>query len=178
MATKKLPRPDLSEEDRQKRQEEVYRLHCRGLTVRAIGAELGLDVSQVQRALVQAKAAIRKQKGAKHLADLADRMTEGAWAEMADSHRVSERAEAVTEWTDLRIELPCPDWKTIATERANRIKLRDQIAKFNGLDPIKTAELELKRRQADALDRGAKAAEGLLQQWAAWDCGAPDDPDA
>lgn len=185
MATRKHPRPDLSEDDRQERQAEVYRLHCRGLTHRAIAAELGLDPSQVCRALTQAKAAIRKQKGQAHLANLADRLTEGAWEDLAQSWEEGELA-AESLYVDKNGDShTIRDHKAIAMERATRAKIRESIAKFNGLDPHKVAELELKRqelelkkRSAEAQERGVAAAEGLLAAWGAWDCGEPSDPDA
>lgn len=159
MAAKKHPRPDLSEADRQQRQDEVYRLHCRGWTFRAIGAELGLDCSQVNRALQQAKAAIVAQKGAEHLADLADRIAEGAWEDLADSWRVSSLEPVeVTEEDPVtggltKVRILAPDFKALALERSARAKLRDQIAKAYGLDPARAAELELRRQaQQQTLD--------------------------
>lgn len=166
MATSKQPRSDLSEADRQERQEEVYRLHCRGLSVRAIGAEMGLDVSQVHRALVQAKAAVRKQKGEEHLADLADRIAEGCWEDLADSWRVSSLEPVEHEEEDpvtgglTKVRILAPDYKALALERSARAKLRDQIAKAYGLDPARAAELELRRQaQQQTLDLEKQKAE-------------------
>lgn len=190
MAAKKQPRPDLSEDVRQERQAEVYRLHCRGLTHRAIAAEMSLDCAQVQRALNAARAVIRRRKGEQALVDLAARLTDGAWEDLADSWRVAERAEAETVWLDpkdedaTRVEVPAPDWKTVNFERANRVKLRELIIRANGLDPNKVAELELKRqelelkkRQAAAQERFAAAGEDLLRRWSAWGT-EPGNPDA
>ena len=248
MPTKKQPRPDLSESVRQERQEEVYRLHCRGLSQRAIGAELGLDVSQVSRALAQVRAALLKQKGEAHLANLADRLTEGAWEDLADSwdtslaagvprqrrrvsvgvpkalrYRVMQRDGFVCRYCgrgapdvelevdhiepvsaggtdtpenlatacldcnrgkggiegdpDEMVDLP-PDYRVLAVERSNRAKLRDQIAKLNGLDHLKQRELAIKERQAEAQAAASAKSGDLLQQLAdGLLCGPPEGPE-
>lgn len=179
MSTKKRVAPELPEPDRLKRQDEAYRLHCRGWSIRAIAAEMHLDTTQVQRAIRQAKEAIREQKGAEHLAELADRLTEGAWEDLADSWRVAALEPVETTEEDpvtgglTKVKVLAPDFRALAAERMARAKLRELIAKWNGMDPIRQAELEMKRKTADAAERGAAAAEGLLASWAKWDTGDP-----
>ena len=143
MSTRKPPRGELAEHERQERQAEVHRLHCRGLSIRAIGRELNLDPKQVERALAQAKAAIRKRQGEDYLAELAQSLTEGAWEDLADSWSRADQAAA------------SKDWRSVAMERANRAAIRRDIAKFNGLDKIEI-QLDLSPRLAKAFADAAK----------------------
>lgn len=150
-AKKHHPRPDLSEDARQQRQADVYLLHCRGLTLRAIGAELGLDSAQVSRALTQAKAVVRRQKGEEQLADLADRLTEGAWEVIARTYGDTEAARE------------SGDWRAVASLALIQAKMRELIAKFNGLDPLKREELRLRREALEAQKAQAAGSQEVLE---------------
>lgn len=191
MSTGKRVAPAMDPEDKLQRQDEAYRLHCRGLTIRAIAAEMRLDPTQVARAIKQAQQRIREQKGDDHLADLADRITEAAWQDVADSWRVSSIEPVETTEEDpvtgglTKVVVLAPDYKALAAERGNRVKLLGTVMRATGLDPARMAELDLRRelfglkkRTADAAERQAAAAEGLLARWSEWDCGTPSDPDA
>lgn len=170
---KKRVAPPLAEDVKLKRQERAYQLHCRGLTIRAIAAEMRLDTTQVLRAIRQAKDAIRAEKGAEHLADLADRLTEGGWSVIARG------------WDDMEQARAAEDWKAVAQLGSLQAKMRELIARFNGLDPHKVAELEMKRQEL-ALKREALEAQratsatsaDLLQQLAdGLLCGVPEGPE-
>lgn len=150
--------------------------------------------------MTKVRAALHKQKGEEHLADLADRLTEGAWEDLAESWRLARQIEEMAaarsalRGSDVDAELMgeleqqdlptqpsvvAADYRSIAVERSNRAKLRDQIAKFNGLDHLKQRELALRERQAEAAERGAKAATDLAAQLGqhGWLCAVPEGPE-
>ena len=164
------PGPRLSEDERQQRADEVYRLHCRGWTQRAIARQLELELAGVNRALQQARRAIRKAQGEEHLADLAQELTEGSRDDLADSWRLAcqieemalaraalqgAEVEAALQGDVAQQNLPtqpaaiAADYRTIAAERANRSALRRDIARFNGLDKVEV-QIDVSPRLAAA----------------------------
>lgn len=194
MSTGKRVAPELPEDDRLKRQDEAHRLWSRGWSHRAIAAEMKLDIQQVHRALKQAAQRIREQKGDEHLAELADRITEAAWQDVAESWRVSSiepvETEKVDEWTGgiIKTRVLAPDYKALALERGNRVKLLGLVMKATGIDPARAAELELRRqaqqqtmdleqRKAEAQAAASAKSGDLLQQLAdGLLCGPPTGP--
>ena len=130
------PGSRLGDEARLERQAGVYRRYTRGLSLRDIAKELDIDLTSAHRALQQARSAIRKQKGAEYLADLAQELTDGSRDDLANSWEDAKLAEDHI-YIDPRGEVhPYRDFKAIAIERGVRSTLRRDIARFNGLDKI------------------------------------------
>jgi len=133
------------------RLEEVWDLHCKFLSTRAIAARLGLHQTQVQRAIEQVQSTLRRERTKEFFLDLADRLTAAAQQDIADSWATSEKASDFEVWDKTGTQaLTISDFKALAMERSNRTRLIESIARFNGLDPLKQQDLEIKQRLAEA----------------------------
>lgn len=139
------------DEELTERQEEVWQLHCQFLSNRAIAARLGINSTQVHRAIEQVRTKLRRRRSEEFFLDLADRLTAAAQRDLADSWDTSEKATDFEVWNKAgEDKLIVSDFKALAAERSTRTRLLESIARFNGLDPLKQQDLALKQRLVEA----------------------------
>ncbi len=132
----KAPRARSTKDELHRRQLRAYELWLQGHGWQSIADQLTLELgflirdTEAIRYVGYVRKAIARLQATQPLLELQERLTHGALADLADSHRMAQHAEGHPD------EKFGVDYKSISHERATRAKIRANVATLNGLDKL------------------------------------------